>query len=46
MVPTTEITADEYETAELARTWADRQAKPVVRELEHTNTYPGSSSSR
>ncbi|MGW3933983.1 hypothetical protein ACWECC_38955 [Streptomyces microflavus] len=42
----TEITADEYEAVELARTWTDREAKPVVRELEHTNTYTGSPSGR
>ncbi|MEU2794733.1 hypothetical protein [Streptomyces sp. NPDC007100] len=42
----TEITADEYEAVELVRTWVEREVKPVVRELEHTNTYPGNSSSR
>ncbi|MGK3205076.1 acyl-CoA dehydrogenase family protein [Amycolatopsis sp. MEPSY49] len=36
-----ELTADEAELAALVRTWVDREVRPVVRELEHANTYPG-----
>jgi alkylation response protein AidB-like acyl-CoA dehydrogenase len=35
-----ELTADEAELAALVRTWVDREVRPVVRELEHANTYP------
>jgi alkylation response protein AidB-like acyl-CoA dehydrogenase len=36
-----ELTADEAELVALVRTWVDREVRPVVRELEHANTYPG-----
>ncbi|MEV6621909.1 acyl-CoA dehydrogenase family protein [Amycolatopsis sp. NPDC051106] len=35
-----ELTADEAELVALVRTWVDREVRPVVRELEHANTYP------
>lgn len=31
---------DEREMVALVRDWVDRQVKPVVRDLEHANTYP------
>jgi alkylation response protein AidB-like acyl-CoA dehydrogenase len=31
---------DEEAVIELVRMWVDREVKPVVRELEHSNTYP------
>lgn len=31
---------DEQTVIELVRTWVDREVRPVVRELEHSNTYP------
>ncbi|WP_198020237.1 acyl-CoA dehydrogenase family protein [Nocardioides sp. J54] len=31
---------DEREVVDLVRTWVDREVRPVVRELEHANTYP------
>lgn len=36
-----ELPADEAAVVELVRTLVDREVKPVVRELEHANTYPG-----
>lgn len=35
-----ELTEDEIAVVELVRIWVDKQVKPVVRELEHANTYP------
>lgn len=34
------LPADEQEIVELVREFVDREVKPVVRELEHANTYP------
>jgi alkylation response protein AidB-like acyl-CoA dehydrogenase len=31
---------DETEVVEVVRGWVDREVRPVVRELEHDNTYP------
>lgn len=36
----TDMTLDEAEIVDLVRTWVDRKVRPVVRELEHANTYP------
>jgi alkylation response protein AidB-like acyl-CoA dehydrogenase len=36
----TELNEDEKAVVSLVRTWVDREVKPVVQELEHTNTYP------
>ncbi len=36
-----ELSDDEQEIVELVRAFVNREVKPVVRELEHTNTYPG-----
>ncbi|MCR1781917.1 acyl-CoA dehydrogenase family protein [Nocardioides carbamazepini] len=35
-----ELSSDESEIVALVRDWVDREVKPVVRELEHANTYP------
>ena len=35
-----ELNADERAMAELVRDFVNREVKPVVRELEHANTYP------
>ncbi|MEU3168226.1 acyl-CoA dehydrogenase family protein [Streptosporangium sp. NPDC006930] len=35
-----ELSADEAAIVALVREWVDHEVKPVVRELEHTNTYP------
>lgn len=34
------LTEEELEIVELVREFVDREVKPVVSELEHTNTYP------
>ncbi len=36
----TELSEDEQRVVELVREFVDREVKPVVRDLEHTNTYP------
>jgi len=36
-----ELQQDEADMVELVRHWVNREARPVVRDLEHTNTYPG-----
>jgi alkylation response protein AidB-like acyl-CoA dehydrogenase len=36
-----ELTGDERAMVELVRDFVNRDVKPVVRELEHANTYPG-----
>lgn len=36
----TELSAEEAAIVELVRDWVDREVKPVVRDLEHANTYP------
>jgi len=36
-----ELDDDETAIVTLVRQWVDREVKPVVRELEHANTYPG-----
>ena len=35
-----ELTEDEAAIVALVREFVDRDVKPVVRELEHANTYP------
>ncbi|WP_033287645.1 acyl-CoA dehydrogenase family protein [Amycolatopsis jejuensis] len=35
-----ELTEEERAIAELVEVWVDREVRPVVRELEHANTYP------
>ncbi|MER6830370.1 acyl-CoA dehydrogenase family protein [Streptosporangium sp. NPDC000563] len=35
-----ELSADEAAIVALVREWVDHEVKPVVRELEHTDTYP------
>src|SRR5216683_4574670 len=40
-VDVAELSDDEQEIVELVRAFVNREVKPVVRELEHTNTYPG-----
>ncbi|WP_432827272.1 acyl-CoA dehydrogenase family protein [Dactylosporangium sp. CA-092794] len=35
-----EFSADEAAIVALVRDWVDREVKPVVRELEHADTYP------
>ncbi len=37
-----ELNDDERAMVELVRDFVNRDVKPVVRELEHTNTYPES----
>ena len=37
---THELEEEELELVHLVRDWVDREVKPVVRELEHANTYP------
>ena len=37
---TIDLTEEETAVVELVRDWVNKQVKPVVRELEHTNTYP------
>jgi alkylation response protein AidB-like acyl-CoA dehydrogenase len=34
------LSDDESEVVEVVRGWVDREVRPVVRELEHGNTYP------
>ncbi len=36
-----ELDPEELELVQLVREWVDKQVKPVVRRLEHSNTYPG-----
>jgi len=36
-----ELDDDETAIVTVVRQWVDREVKPVVRELEHANTYPG-----
>lgn len=36
----TELDEAEKSVVDLVRTWVDREVRPVVRELEHSNTYP------
>jgi len=36
-----ELTQEESDIVELVREFVDNDVKPVVRELEHANTYPG-----
>ena len=41
MSPTAyELSEEEQAIVEVVREFVDRQVKPVVRELEHSNTYP------
>ncbi|MER6178605.1 acyl-CoA dehydrogenase family protein [Streptosporangium sp. NPDC001681] len=35
-----ELNAEESAIVSVVRDWVDRQVKPVVRDLEHANTYP------
>lgn len=35
-----ELGEDELELVALVREWVDAAVKPVVREMEHANTYP------
>lgn len=35
-----ELTEDEQEIVEVVRDFVNREVKPVVRDLEHANTYP------
>ncbi|MEU6371666.1 acyl-CoA dehydrogenase family protein [Streptomyces sp. NPDC046909] len=35
------LSEDETAIVELVRHWVDQEVRPVVRELEHANTYPG-----
>jgi alkylation response protein AidB-like acyl-CoA dehydrogenase len=35
-----ELSADEQAIVKVVRDWVDREVKPVVNELEHSNTYP------
>ena len=35
-----ELSADETAIVALVRDFVDREVKPVVRDLEHANTYP------
>jgi alkylation response protein AidB-like acyl-CoA dehydrogenase len=37
-----ELDQDETAIVALVRNWVDREVKPVVRGLEHANTYLGS----
>ncbi|WP_017615164.1 acyl-CoA dehydrogenase family protein [Nocardiopsis salina] len=37
-----ELTEEETSIVSLVSEWVDREVKPVVRDLEHGNTYPGS----
>src|SRR3954462_14328165 len=34
------LSAEEQAVVDTVREWVDREGKPVVRELEHENTYP------
>ncbi len=36
----TDLNDEETAVVDLVRTWVDREVRPVVRELEHANTYP------
>ncbi|HEX7660740.1 MAG TPA: acyl-CoA dehydrogenase family protein [Pseudonocardiaceae bacterium] len=38
----TNLTEDEVAIVRLVRDWVDHEVRPVVRELEHANTYPES----
>ncbi|MFI6586166.1 acyl-CoA dehydrogenase family protein [Embleya sp. NPDC050493] len=40
MIASYELDAEETAIVALVRDWVDRKVKPVVRELEHANTYP------
>ncbi|GAW48958.1 MULTISPECIES: acyl-CoA dehydrogenase family protein [unclassified Nocardioides] len=40
MRPDIELDDDETAIVDLVRTFVDREVKPVVKELEHANTYP------
>ena len=35
------LTEDEAAIVALVREFVDREVRPVARELDHTNTYPG-----
>ncbi len=35
-----ELSPEESDIVALVRSWVDREVKPVVQELEHSNTYP------
>jgi alkylation response protein AidB-like acyl-CoA dehydrogenase len=35
-----ELNSDEQAVVAIVREWVDREVRPVVRELEHSNTYP------
>ena len=35
-----ELDEDELELVQLVQDWVDKEVRPVVRELEHSNTYP------
>ena len=35
-----DLSAEEREIVAVVRAWVDREVRPVVRELEHTDTYP------
>jgi alkylation response protein AidB-like acyl-CoA dehydrogenase len=39
--PVDELSREESEIVGLVREFVDREVRPVVRELEHANTYPG-----
>lgn len=36
-----ELNQDEQEIVEVVRDFVNREVKPVVHDLEHANTYPG-----
>jgi alkylation response protein AidB-like acyl-CoA dehydrogenase len=38
--PMTGLSTEERHIVELVREWVDKEVRPVVRELEHANTYP------
>jgi alkylation response protein AidB-like acyl-CoA dehydrogenase len=40
-VPVDELSREEREIVGLVREFVDREVRPVARELEHANTYPG-----
>ncbi|GII96780.1 hypothetical protein [Sinosporangium siamense] len=35
-----ELAAEEGQIVDLVREWGEREVKPVVQDLEHSNTYP------
>jgi hypothetical protein len=43
---TSQLSTEEREIVRLVRDFVDSEVRPVVRELEHANTYPRRSSSR